>query len=257
MRSRNILLNFADCKYSNSQKRNTASGIVHGFDTAHQCTPRDIGANFANKYQSILNQPRGCGYWLWKPYFISRYLNQMNGDDVLFYSDSGSDFIKNITSLLNLCRDDRNGLIAFELSGKHKERQYTKRDLFIEMNQDTPEYTDTDQLMASFIMIQKNEFTIQFMNEYLKYACNEHLITDTASRSTNYPEFKDHRHDQSIFSLLCKKHQITHLDDPTQWGQKHKQYPPGSQYIWHRRNNNHIKLEPRVLEGVRIGVIPG
>lgn len=257
MKHRNILLNFANNNYSNSQKRNSASGIIHGFDTVHQCSPADIDKNFAQQYQSILNQPRGCGYWLWKPYFISKYLDQMNDSDVLFYSDSGSDFLKNIRPILNRCRDDDNGLLSFELAGKHKERQYTKRDLFIAMKQDTCEYTDTDQVMASFIVIRKNKFTIEFMKEYMRYACDEHLITDTKSKTPNYPEFIDHRHDQSIYSLLCKRYDVTRADDPTQWGQKHKQAPASSQYIWHRRNNNHIKLEPRELEGVRIGVIPG
>lgn len=254
---RDILINFADNMYRNSQIRNSASGLVHGFDTVHQHSPVDVDENFKTKYKNILTQKRGCGYWLWKPYFINKHLKQIDENDVIFYSDSGADFVKNIKPLTKKCRDDHNGLISFKLAGNHKERQYTKRDLFKAMNMDSPEYTDTDQLMASFIMIRKTGFTLEFMDRYLQLACDEHLITDSTSKQNNYDQFKDHRHDQSIFSLLCKKHEVTQMDDPTQWGQKHGQFPRSSQYIWHRRNNNHIKLEPRELEGVRIGVIPG
>ena len=34
----------------------------------------------------------------------------------------------------------------------------------------------------------------------------------------NYPEFRDHRHDQSILSILQVKHQITTYEDPSQFG---------------------------------------
>jgi hypothetical protein len=34
--------------------------------------------------------------------------------------------------------------------------------------------------------------------------CNYHLIDDTPSKSPNFTEFIEHRHDQSILSLLTK-----------------------------------------------------
>ena len=111
--------------------------------------------------------------------------------------------------------------------------------------------------MASFIGIRKTDFTVDFFKNYLQYAQTEQLITDCPSKSKNYDGFKDHRHDQSIFSLLCKKYKIPTLDDPTQWGLKHKESKPGCTYIWHRRNNNRIKTEMRDLEGMRVPLIVG
>ena len=38
---------------------------------------------------------------------------------------------------------------------------------------------------------------------------NDHFyITDVSSQEPNHEEFKEHRHDQSIFSLLTKKYNI-------------------------------------------------
>jgi len=34
----------------------------------------------------------------------------------------------------------------------------------------------------------------------------------------NYKEFIDHRHDQSIFSVLTKKYNLLAYRDPSQWG---------------------------------------
>jgi hypothetical protein len=34
----------------------------------------------------------------------------------------------------------------------------------------------------------------------------------------NYPGFEDHRHDQSVLSLLARKHGIATRPDVSQWG---------------------------------------
>jgi hypothetical protein len=44
------------------------------------------------------------------------------------------------------------------------------------------------------------------MDEWYKHSCNYHLITDHHSVLPNADGFIEHRHDQSLFSLLMKKH---------------------------------------------------
>ena len=53
---------------------------------------------------------------------------------------------------------------------------------------------------------------------------NKNILTDipNACGLSNLPEFKDHRHDQSILSLLAKKHNVEMFRDPSQWGNPHK-----------------------------------
>jgi hypothetical protein len=59
-----------------------------------------------------------------------------------------------------------------------------------------------------------------FVTEWLTYAQDSRAITDDANvlGLPNYPEFHDHRHDQSILSLLAKKWNLTLYPDPSQWG---------------------------------------
>jgi hypothetical protein len=45
---------------------------------------------------------------------------------------------------------------------------------------------------------------MNFIKDWYKLACNYHLIDDSLSKEENHQYFKDHRHDQSIFSLLLK-----------------------------------------------------
>ena len=42
------------------------------------------------------------------------------------------------------------------------------------------------------------------MKLWYNISLNHHLIDDTPSKSPNFKEFIEHRHDQSIFSLLTK-----------------------------------------------------
>ena len=84
----------------------------------------------------------------------------------------------------------------------------TKRDTFILMDCDTPPYTDTPHVLSGFILFKKSDFTIQFVDEWLAYVQDERIISDNPNQCgyPNYPEFIEHRHDESIFSLLIKKH---------------------------------------------------
>ena len=90
----------------------------------------------------------------------------------------------------------------------HLEKQYTKRDAFILLGVDQPFYAETGQFNAAFQVYRKTKFTEFFLGEYLYYAQDKRIITDDANvlGVSNYPEFRDHRHDQSILSLLTKKY---------------------------------------------------
>ena len=50
--------------------------------------------------------------------------------------------------------------------------------------------------------------TVDLVNEWYNISCNYHMIDDTPSIIPNVGSFKEHRHDQSIFSLLTKKYNI-------------------------------------------------
>ena len=56
---RNILVCFANEKYSQSQKRLGASALLYGFDEVRQFSPKDLSASFREKNDGILKQERG------------------------------------------------------------------------------------------------------------------------------------------------------------------------------------------------------
>jgi hypothetical protein len=49
------------------------------------------------------------------------------------------------------------------------------------------------------------------------YSDDFHLFDDTPSRSPNYPEFIEHRHDQAGLSILCRQKRVTTISAYELW----------------------------------------
>jgi len=226
-----LLINYANDRFRKSQMLNSKTGMKVGlFDEVISYSPEDIDSEFYEWNRIILSQQKGNGYWLWKPYFIHKTLNMLNHGDFLFYCDSDSYFKSAITSLINISRTSGQDLLIFELQAY--ERAWSKRDAFKLMECDSPKYTNSKQRLGGFSLWRKSEFTINFVNQYLSYAQDERLITDLENQcgDPNYPEFREHRHDQSILSLLTKKYEQNAYRDPSQWGNGVHQYYKTSNY---------------------------
>jgi hypothetical protein len=215
-----ILINYSDIFYTNSQKKNTLSGLeVAGFDKVIEYHKSDLDNSFIVKNNHILSQSRGAGYWLWKPYIILKTLNEINYGDILFYCDSGAEFKKKIDELIPIMDSDQKQILVFELIG-HNNVTWTKRDCFILTDSDLPEIVYQKQILAGYLIMRKNEFTIKFIKEWLEYCQDYRCLTDSPNEIglPNYNEFIDHRHDQSILSILSRKHQLNNISDISQWG---------------------------------------
>ena len=214
-----LLLNFATTSFQKAQQFNSKTALrVGGFDRVFSVGPDLIDERFKQAHSAILNQAKGAGYWLWKPYFILQALSQLQDGDVLMYADSASHFIRSVDPLLNLPSIYGQDIIPFEL--ELLEGDWTKRDAFVYMNADEMGFEQSRQFLASFIVIRKSAMSIQFVEEYLYNCCNPHILTDLENQCgfPNYPGFTAHRHDQSVFSLLSKKYGLQGFRDPSQWG---------------------------------------
>lgn len=226
-----VLLNYADSIYRKSQKLNSKTGKSVGhFDKIISYSPKDIDINFSSLNKKILNQKRGNGYWLWKPYFIKKTLEELNWGDYLFYCDSGSHFTKSIQELIHFSLKKEQDIIPFETT--YLEGEWTKRDTFILMECDDMGYQNSKQRLGSFVLFRKSELSLQFINDWLSYAKDERILTDLKNKCglPNHDDFKEHRHDQSIFSLLTKKYGFMAYRDPSQYGSDLKHLYPDSTY---------------------------
>ena len=225
--------------FYDSQKHGCVSALKNGFDDAISYNSSDIDLTFKHEYNHILNLERGAGYWLWKPYIILKTLNKLNSGDYLFYCDSGANLIENISYLIEDLKKSGQDLMPFDLQ-QSPEKKFTKRDVFLYNECDVPYVTNTNIFDAAFQLIIKSNWSMNFYTEYLKQSCIENLITDCPNKYgiPNYPDFIDHRHDQSIYSVNVKKNKLITFRTPSQYGlgfEKFYKYNNYPQIINHHR----------------------
>ena len=104
----------------------------------------DIDLNFKKKNQYILSRRRGNGYWLWKPYFILKTLNEkLQKGDYLIYTDAGIFYLDKVDKIIKFMISINEDIWLNRLS--YFEKKYSKRDAFILLDADYPIYTDTFQ----------------------------------------------------------------------------------------------------------------
>lgn len=234
-----VCINYANERYEKAQSLNSMTAKKVGkADKVISYHPEDIDPAFREEHKDILSLERGDGYWLWKPYFIYKTLSILNEGDILVYSDSGSYYINSVRHLINTMNAAKLDIMPFTLHTP--EYLYTKRDAFILMGCDEPEYVNSFQRLASFQVIRKTDYSISFVKDWLNFACDARIITDTVSTlGENYPDFIDNRHDQSIFSLLSKKYGLPGFRDPSQFGNKYDMDNSPYPQIWfHHRNGD-------------------
>ena len=64
-------------------------------------------------------------------------------------------------------------------------------------------------------MLRKTPFALRFLREWLSWATSGEHITDAWDPARQHSGFQQHRHDQSILSLLAKRHRLKTFPLPT------------------------------------------
>jgi hypothetical protein len=174
--------------------------------------------SFYKSHHEIFSHDRGFGYWIWKPYYILEALNRVNEGDIIFYADSGCLLIENPNVLIEICKKNESGIVAFD-AWPLTNQQWCKRDAFVIMNCDSEEFWFAKHVIATTMLIRKSSFTVSFVTEWLKYCCNIHALTEIENKyGINKEGFVKHMGDQPIFSLLINKYKIETYRNPSKWG---------------------------------------
>ena len=244
-----ILFSFGNWRYYETLQMLKKSAIEHGkIDDIVLFKEPDIEADFYKKNIKHFNDRRGFGYWIWKSYFIKKFLDKANENDVFMYADSGNEVTGDLTPLYDICLNDPKGIILFENTDGEPNGNvwtnnlWTKSDCFNLMGLKTDEYVYGRQVNASYIVFRKTEFSQKFFDCYLEVCQNYNIISDAPNVTENFnKDFRDHRHDQSILSLLSIRYKINILRDPSQWG-NHRSLAnsPYKQLFFHHRRKYYI-----------------
>ena len=172
---------------------------------------------WAQHSQHIETNHRGYGYWVWKPYIVKSYMeSEMADGDILVYADAGCTMNihgrPRLLDYIEMVRTHESGILSFQMNGL-LEQQWTKMDLIRFLGAEP--LMATGQVMACIWLIRKCPQTIALIERWYDTCCQYHLINDSPSITLNHPTFVEHRHDQSVWSILVKQAGSAFIHDET------------------------------------------
>lgn len=203
------VINYADSNFTDAQRLNTWTARHIGkADRVIEFGPNDIDQDFRNAHVDILRHEKGGGYWLWKPYIVYHSLLKAYDGDYIFYLDSGCIFLKRLCLFVDFMKSKNLNLLCFYTP--FPEIEWDKKVLFDKYS----DYFDIEknilQIEGEYICLRKCPDTVAIVKEWLDSCTIAENILDL---DLNLGE--NHRHDQSNFSLVCKKHGIKAFSNPS------------------------------------------
>lgn len=190
------LVTLSDASMSRSRDLCSSSAFEHGATSVKAWTHEEFKVtDFYRENEAICSQPRGLGYWIWKPYVLLDLMNSMS-DGVAVYLDAGVQTINNLNYIIDRMDQD-----IFLFGNMHEHAHWCKRDIIDAIMPGAPWEIFGKQVQASAIFLRVNDQTRAFVKEWLDWCVFEdgRLIDDSPSQG-NHPEFAENRYDQAILT---------------------------------------------------------
>lgn len=205
---RMVFVNYSNQLFRRLQLWNCINADGLGFESILSFSEEWLKTRpFYRENIEVLSLHRGGGYWLWKPYIISEAMKYMNDGDIVIYCDSADVLKAGYHDYAQKIINEK-GVLLVENTPLQK--AYCKRDTFILCDADNPTHWNAPQLEAGMVGLKKTRENEKFLAEWLKMCLNRSALTDDTNTcgQNNFPEFLDHRHDQSILTILAKKRNL-------------------------------------------------
>ena len=158
------------------------------------------------KYRNILNSRiRGFGYMCWKAEIVYRFLKKNNGKRGVVWIDAGCEVSPSIITRLRLVKNlheaKRRGYLFFNLDTK--ESSYTKRELFCEFP--SLDFLDSEPQAQTTFFALIGPVGLKIAARWFEIIAKSEFNFNEETKSKQLPQFIEHRHDQSVFSLALKE----------------------------------------------------
>lgn len=222
------LVSFGDSRLRKSTRRFRRQALLlREFATIRIKDQTELDRDFVvRNFERLKPTVRGFGYWMWKPQVVLERLSELPENAILFYADVGFHINprgkKRFRAWVTQFEKSSEWLLVFqatppEIFPAHDGRKlpsledafWCKGDLVDFMGmRDHPELW-TPTIGAGLFAVKNTQSARSFLLEWLRFA-EQHfgLIDDTESAAPNTDGFREHRHDQSFFSLWVKRNSI-------------------------------------------------
>ena len=179
------------------------------FDKIEFFSPETLTSDFRNSFASILSEVRGAGYWIWKLDVLEQTFLASGEGDIIVYCDAGchinSSGGKKFQEYVDMLHASDYGLLSFQTL--NHEQNYTTKECFdvFQVPSDSDIRT-SGQISATVLVAKKCDHSLAILNEFRKAITKDPMIITDAYNNLQGPYFLDHRHDQSLLSILRKQY---------------------------------------------------
>lgn len=186
------------------------------FKTVQGYGPSDLDTCIYQTYKSILELPRGGGYWLWRPFILQEKMSQIQNGEYIVFLDAGcklnSNGKKRFNEYINQLAASQYGILSFQMSGNNgpgtlcKEKVWTINEIFQYFNvQKNEAIHNSGQYLGGVFILKKCSHSQMYIEKTIEcISKNPLLITDYFNKQNQATHFKENRHEQSVTSVLRK-----------------------------------------------------
>jgi hypothetical protein len=220
-----VLVTFADNRMKAARRRLCRQAReMDVYTEIIGASEKDLDPQFRQRFREFLTpEHRGFGYFCWKPQIVLQTLERLNDGDQVHWIDSGCHLNpvgrQRLLEFFAMAGEAPSGIQGFEClppngslvyRDRHfpdqGESRWTKGDLFDRLHvRERPEITSTQQLGATTFFVRKCPASMDFIRHWIGVFSEDFsMIDDRPSLSPNFEGFIEHRHDQSIYSILGK-----------------------------------------------------
>ena len=210
------IITFGNDLFNNQKIRfKKQAEALEWFDNITIETPDTI-SDFVEEHSDFFdNNPKGYGYWTWKPYIIERRLSQLKMGDILVYLDCGSSILNQNKEKLDKYVDllDDKDVIVFD-AGDQKFNHFVKMNVVKEFDLlNKPQTLNNTVIEGGCVIIKKTPDSVDFINSWKHYLTvdNYKFVNDELYGEDQLDSFKSSRHDQVILGALARDHKRVHI----------------------------------------------
>ena len=172
------------------------------------------------QWPNHLSVEQGFGYWVWKPLILMHALRRIPYGEVALYVDAGCHLHTSSASRARLIdyRDiaHTQDVFLMHLHG-FPEVEWTKASTFDELPLKPAQRSESQRLATAFA-VRNSARGREFLLEWFRLMSRNEfaLVRDDAMLPHEYSlGLKQHRHDQSVLSVLSKRWGIASIPDET------------------------------------------
>jgi len=218
----------------------------------------DLKIAFPEESANIDWGSRGLGFWAWKPLavlyaieFFQPKVSQILYADGGCWINSRAQAQQRLDEWATSCQ--ANGAITFSSGAGNSDRRLSKREAIDVLGKGV----ELDEVQrAGTVFMMNRDYAKDFSKEWWAWCQDSMLINDDYDPSLQDPCFVEHRHDQSIFSLMSKSRGIPVMPENIDIHPANGSPTPEqlSVPIWgsrHRSGMNSLSMNP-ILRALRM-----